>query len=241
MKNTRFLYLYRDADNYKQPNDCIIQGIPTPEQKQRILNSLDMGEYFIPEEVGLPCTRFGSVTEADHPYCEMSADSFEETDESPVLNLTWEQLTAAFEAHAGKWEPEQVVLQDVKIQSAYELDTVVCTACFDQFMEKLLPDAGTGYNAKQMPKDILLHAVASVFLAAGIPVHEIQNFSGIRLISDESHTEYPVPIAQDSILYMDTDIPGNAAPYVKNLIAASFKAVGFEGTCTGMHPLLEAK
>lgn len=46
--NTRILYLYRDADNYKVPNSCVVEGEVTEDQKNSILSSLDDGCYFIP-------------------------------------------------------------------------------------------------------------------------------------------------------------------------------------------------
>ncbi len=56
--NTKISYLYRDADNYKMHNKCVIAGTLTTEQARTIKDSCEMGEYFIPRQVGLPERRF---------------------------------------------------------------------------------------------------------------------------------------------------------------------------------------
>ena len=53
MMNTRIHYLYRDADNYKVQNECVILGEMTEEQEQRIIACLDEKEYFVPSRVGM--------------------------------------------------------------------------------------------------------------------------------------------------------------------------------------------
>ena len=52
--DTKICYLYRDAGNYKVHNECVIQGELSKEQIQSILDCCDMGEYFIPRQVGMP-------------------------------------------------------------------------------------------------------------------------------------------------------------------------------------------
>ena len=42
--NTKIEYLYRDADNYKVWNTCVVCGEITEQQKETIINSLDGGE-----------------------------------------------------------------------------------------------------------------------------------------------------------------------------------------------------
>ena len=44
MNNTRIDYLYRDADNYKRDNTCVVAGAITEEQQAIVLDSLDDGE-----------------------------------------------------------------------------------------------------------------------------------------------------------------------------------------------------
>ena len=76
--NTRISYLYRDADNYKMQNSCVIMGVITEAQIAEIISCLDCGEYFIPRQVGLPEKRFDRFDEeADHCWFELSADGFE--------------------------------------------------------------------------------------------------------------------------------------------------------------------
>lgn len=106
MKNTILPYLYRDADNYKQFNECVVPGIPTREQLDRIQASLDDGEYFVPEKVGLPVKRFEKWDEqSDHPFCEVNlSEPLEATDREPDVELSWEELAKAFEAAKGHWE-----------------------------------------------------------------------------------------------------------------------------------------
>ena len=42
--NTKISYLYRDADNYKMSNECVIIGTLTAEQAHTIRDCCDMGE-----------------------------------------------------------------------------------------------------------------------------------------------------------------------------------------------------
>lgn len=92
--NTKISYLYRDADNYKMRHEVVIAGSMSEEQEKAIEDSLDEGVYFIPSQVGLPDDRFGSVTEADHPWFEWVG--VEPTADRPTLHVTAEELTAKF-------------------------------------------------------------------------------------------------------------------------------------------------
>lgn len=86
--NTKIYYLYRDASNYKQNNEIVVEGEFTEEQVNSIIASLEVGEYFIPENVGWECERFVEWGEDDHPYCEIDENCFELTNE-PATEL-WE-------------------------------------------------------------------------------------------------------------------------------------------------------
>ena len=67
--NTKISYLYRDADNYKRYNECIVAGTLSANQICTILDCCDMGEYFIPGQVGLPERRFDPYDpQADHGW-----------------------------------------------------------------------------------------------------------------------------------------------------------------------------
>lgn len=95
--NTKINYLYRDADNYKMHNECVIAGSISEEQKAIILESLDAGEYFIPHKVGLPERRFDYFgPEVDYPWFELNEYSFEETVEAPTVEITASELVQAF-------------------------------------------------------------------------------------------------------------------------------------------------
>jgi len=104
MSNTQIEYLYRDADNYKVFNTCIVAGTITDEQKAVILDSLLEGEYFIPKLVGMPEKKFDTYdAQADHLYFELGAASFSPTDAAPTLELTAAELTERFRSHKGNW------------------------------------------------------------------------------------------------------------------------------------------
>ena len=47
-KSTCIRYLYRDASNYKMPNEVIVPGRYTDEQNKMIIDCLDIGMYCIP-------------------------------------------------------------------------------------------------------------------------------------------------------------------------------------------------
>lgn len=102
--NTKIEYLYRDADNYKVYNSCIIRGSLTQEQREAILDCLDSGEFFIPKAVGLPSCRFEDVTEADHDWFEMGREAFEETALEPTVEVTAGELVAAFQRCRDHWD-----------------------------------------------------------------------------------------------------------------------------------------
>lgn len=100
--NTRIDYLYRDADNYKKHCAVIIEGEMTEEQEQAIEECLDEGGYFIPSQVGLPDERFGSKTEANHPWFEW--EGCEASTAAPTLHITAAELVARFQQAANGWQ-----------------------------------------------------------------------------------------------------------------------------------------
>ena len=101
--NTRITYLYRDADNYKFPQEFVVRGKATDEDK-RFLNdfigSPDDGGNFIPEQVGLPLNRGGyEISEADHCWGELDAiDGITLTEQAPTEEITWEEVMDRFRA-----------------------------------------------------------------------------------------------------------------------------------------------
>ena len=97
--NTKVNYLYRDGCNYKVHNEIIVRGKITNEQINRIYNKCD-GEFFIPEQIGLPVTRFEDITEDDHCYCEFSMLKdldFIFTNDEPTEDMTVDELVKKFE------------------------------------------------------------------------------------------------------------------------------------------------
>ena len=105
--NTKFLYLYRDANNYKRHNECIISGALTAKQIRTIRDCCVTGEYFIPIQVGLPERRFARYDpEADHCWFELDEASFEETTEPTTIALTAAELVRRFEASRDNWHDE---------------------------------------------------------------------------------------------------------------------------------------
>ena len=105
--STKISYLYRDAGNYKRYNECIVAGTLSAKQICTILDCCDMGEYFIPGQVGLPEHRFDPYDpQADHCWFELAADSFSETRESPTIALTATELVNRFEGCRNNWQDE---------------------------------------------------------------------------------------------------------------------------------------
>ena len=100
--NTKISYLYRDADNYKMHNKCVIAGTLTTEQARTIKDSCEMGEYFIPRQVGLPERRFDRYDPAvDHCWFELDEDCFSETVEPPMEYENLSDLNELAEATDG--------------------------------------------------------------------------------------------------------------------------------------------
>lgn len=104
--NTKISYLYRDADNYKVHNECIVSGTLSEEQQKIILECLDCGEYFVPHMVGLPETKFREETEADHIWFELDFDGFQVTTDEPTVSISADELVDVFKQCKGNWENE---------------------------------------------------------------------------------------------------------------------------------------
>lgn len=102
--NTKFSYTYRDGSNYKEHYCIVLSGEISHEQVKAILDSCDDREYFIPEQVGLECNRFGEYTIDDTPFCEIGEYSFESTVRVPTCNISVGELVAAFAKAAGNWD-----------------------------------------------------------------------------------------------------------------------------------------
>ena len=102
--NTQIRYLYRDASNYKVENECVVHGTFTPEQIAQIMDCCDLGEYFIPTQVGLPEQRFDRYDpEEDHCWFELAEDRFEETAKPATVGISAQQLIENFAAAKEHW------------------------------------------------------------------------------------------------------------------------------------------
>lgn len=102
--NTKISYLYRDASNYKVPNECIVRGLLTDEQTKAILDCLDM-DNFIPSQVGLPERRFDRFDpEEDTCWFELYESGFEPTDAEATVDLSVDELVSRFLARKDRWD-----------------------------------------------------------------------------------------------------------------------------------------
>lgn len=103
-KSTCIRYLYRDASNYKMPNEVIVPGRYTDEQIKMIIDCLDNGMYFIPNKVGFPEKKFDTETEDDHPWFELNKLDFEDSAEAPQIDKSPEEVVDLFLAAKDHWE-----------------------------------------------------------------------------------------------------------------------------------------
>ena len=73
MTNIRFIYLYRDASNYKQHGEAILSNetqLAVEEIDQQVRSHLSDGSFFIAQQVQLEERFFTVVNEDDHPWHE---------------------------------------------------------------------------------------------------------------------------------------------------------------------------
>ena len=102
--NTKISFLYRDASNYKVYNDVVVSGTFTVEQIGQITDSLEGGMYFIPEQIYWPVERFGSITDDDHPWCELCENDFETTAQKPTIPMTAAEVVDCFVEAKNNWD-----------------------------------------------------------------------------------------------------------------------------------------
>lgn len=98
--NTEVGYLYRDADNYKIWNTCVVKGTLTEAEQAEIRSCCDGGEYFYPHLVGLPEEKYEG-TDADVLWLELVG--FEQTDRKPDVDLTAKELLERFREKKDRW------------------------------------------------------------------------------------------------------------------------------------------
>ncbi len=98
--NTRFNYLYRDASNYKQFGSVVFRGPPEPKLVERLKISLDSGEFFIAQQVGLRSVSLAEgddypANEDDHCWHEFAG--VEESDAANTDDRTFENFVVCME------------------------------------------------------------------------------------------------------------------------------------------------
>lgn len=108
MKNSLIELMYRDAGNYKSYRTEIVVGEISVDDWQAIVATLDMGELFVAEQVGLvqPEPSAGLDPELDHGFtCLVDADAGPYyTDAAPTMNISAADLVARFKAVTA-WNP----------------------------------------------------------------------------------------------------------------------------------------
>lgn len=132
MTNIRFVYMYRDASNYKQHGEVIL-----PNETQRIVEEVDTqirsvlsdGLFFIARQVQIEERFFDVVSEDDHPWHEYV--SVEATTD-PTFDPVPEQkrdiskfLKELEQAHHSGWDEKQV-REDLIRQIEKEKQVLMC-------------------------------------------------------------------------------------------------------------------
>ena len=73
MTNIRFLYMYRDASNYKQHGESIFSNekqLPVDEIEKQVRACLNDGAYFIARQIHIEERFFEALYDDDHPWHE---------------------------------------------------------------------------------------------------------------------------------------------------------------------------
>jgi len=90
---TLFEYMYRDASNYKAWGQLLLAGQSYPSDIAALRSTLDSGEYFVAEQVGVPALyevlwKFTNGSTDDdhcfHEYVELRAATDDEITKLPV-------------------------------------------------------------------------------------------------------------------------------------------------------------
>ena len=106
--NTVLELMYRDAGNYKSFRTEVVSGEINTADWQSILATLDMGENFVAEQVGLtqPEASSGLDPELDHGFTSLLdvEDGPKYTDDGPTVSLTARELVTGFLA-VDTWNP----------------------------------------------------------------------------------------------------------------------------------------
>ncbi len=110
--NTHISYLYRDACNYKVHNEAIIRGELSAQQIDVIMGCLNDGEYFIPSQVELPEERFGSFTEDDHCWFELTRGGFSSVKEDATVDISADELVKRFMKAKNNWHDDEIMQKE---------------------------------------------------------------------------------------------------------------------------------
>lgn len=109
--NTKVIYHYRDASNYKSITTIVLDGQLTDRQVMEIMNCCQNdGDclQFVPEAIGLPLERPGVYSEQDdHSWAYFfltPSENFKDTVDRRNTSLTPEQFVALFTENQFKWE-----------------------------------------------------------------------------------------------------------------------------------------
>lgn len=115
MTNIRFVYMYRDASNYKQHGEIILLNetlLTVEEIDTQIHSLLSDGLFFIAQQVQVEECFFDVVNEDDHPWHEYV--SVEETTDPTFDSVPEEKrdistfLRELDQAHRSGWDEKQV-------------------------------------------------------------------------------------------------------------------------------------
>lgn len=115
MTNLRFVYMYRDASNYKQHGEVILSNETqrtVEEVDKQIRSLLSDGLFFIARQVQVEERFFDVVSEDDHPwheYVSVEATTDLTFDPVPEEKRDIEQFLKELEqAHRSGWDETQV-------------------------------------------------------------------------------------------------------------------------------------
>ncbi len=113
--NIRFVYMYRDASNYKQHGEVILSNetlLTIEEVDKQIHSLLSDGLFFIARQVQVEERFFAVVSEDDHPwheYVSVEATTDPAFDPIPELQRDISKFLKELEqAHRSGWDETQV-------------------------------------------------------------------------------------------------------------------------------------
>ena len=113
--NIRFVYMYRDASNYKQHGEVILSNetlLTVEEVDKQIHSLLSDGLFFIARQVQVEERFFAVVSEDDHPwheYVSVEATTDPAFDPIPELQRDISKFLKELEqAHRSGWDETQV-------------------------------------------------------------------------------------------------------------------------------------